>query len=134
MRAAILVLAIIGAVVAFALGTCTGALFQGLGEAAKGTGDSEAATTAEETSGMFMALALLEAAVGLIGGVLAFHRFGTRAANVGGVVLIAAAVLSTHNTLQFFTSGVLFAIAGMLAVFAGRAPKEADLPVLEELE
>ena len=113
MRNAILVLSIIGVVFTFAIGACTGICLDSF---------SELADESSDEGGKLFLWAILEAIIGLVGGIMSFRKFGE--GRVGGIILLVAATLSIHNTMQFFTSGVLFAIAGILAIVSGGSKSE----------
>ncbi len=114
MKTAILVLSIIGTVLAFAVGACSGACMSGLGEMA---GDSSSIDMGTN----LVLWAILESILGLTGGIMAFRQFGED--KKGGIALLVAAAISIHNTMQFLTSGVLFAIAGILSLVASKKKK-----------
>ncbi len=119
MRTAILVLAIIGSVLAFAVGACTGACFSGIGDAAKELGNASAASEANEAGAGFLLVAMLQAILGIMGGIMSFGALGSgKKAKKGGIVILVAAATSITNTMVFFTAGLLHAIAGILALIA----------------
>ena len=72
MRVAILILAIVGSVVAFAVGACTGACMAGVGDAAQNLGAEGAAAEGAEAGAGFLMWALGQAILGLVGGIMAF--------------------------------------------------------------
>jgi len=135
MRTAVLVLSIIGVVLSFVVAACTGACFSGLGEMANSLGDYSTAQETASTGGAFFLWAIIEAGLGLIGGIYAYrnwqlseeinilNKIKMQKVKFGAILLIIAAIFSIHNTMQFFTSGVLFAIASLMTFIKGK-----DLP------
>ena len=114
MKIAILVLAIIGSVMTFGVGTCTGMVGSAAGEEEMGTN-------------MFM-FAIGQATLGLIGGISAYRKFDENKTKKGAYFLLGAAILSIHNTFQAFTSGLFFLIPAIMAFVAkpDSSEKSAD--------
>lgn len=135
----VLVLAIIGGFLSFAVGGCTAMMAEGVADFGDSVSDlqrsfddyGEAASTSRETAeirkqaGGFMLYGLLEAVLGIGGGVVAYRNYGSAATatiagrsfkvlSLAGASIAAAAVLSITNTFAFFTAGVLNTIASVL--------------------
>lgn len=120
MRTAILVLAIVGVVMSFGVGACTGVCMSGLGDLSSNLGDSESASEANELGASMFLWALLQAVIGLIGGIIGFKSFNVKKkARLSGILLLIAAAISIHNTMQFFTSGLFFLIPAILVFVSG---------------
>lgn len=136
MRTAILVLSIIGVVFSVAVGACTGACFSGLGDMSQSFGDYSTANQVNSAAGNYFLLALIQAGIGLFGGVYSYrnwqlpekinllNKISLLKVKFGALLLIVAALFSIHNTVEFFTAGVLFAVAALLTFIKGR---ESDM-------
>ena len=120
MRTAILVLVIIGVVMSFGVGSCTGVFMSGVGDMATHFGDSQTGSEANEMGASMFFWALFQAAIGLIGGIIAFKSFDVKKkARMAGILLLIAVALSIHNIFQFFTSGLLFLIPAIMVLVSG---------------
>lgn len=132
MKVAILILSIVGVVMSFAVGACTGMCMSGLGELSSELGDAATATEANEMGASMFLWAILQAAMGLAGGIIGFRNFEIKKkARLSGILLIIAALISLHNTMQFFTSGLLFLIPAIMVLVSGG---KGDVPVNQPAE
>lgn len=119
----ILVLTIVAAFLSFAVGGCTSIMGDAIAEFGDQIGED--ATEIRNQAGSFLLYGLLEAVLGLVGGVLAYRNYRSAATksiggrsfkilSLAGTSIAAAAILSITNTLAFFTAGILNTIAATL--------------------
>jgi len=125
-RTSVLVLGILGGVFSLMVGLCTGVCFSAVGDLGESVGDTETAAEANAAGGKFVLFGLIQAIVGIVGTVKAYRTFEEPdVKKVPVYYLGAAAFLSVFNTMQFFTSGLLFGVA-ILLIFIGGAKAPTD--------
>ena len=102
MKAAVLILGIIGSILAFAIGACSGMLMGGLGE--------------DEMGGNLLVFAFLQTILGLVFSIMAFNKMGKNLSPtiISKVGLLIAGGLSITNTMVFLTAGICHVIAAIL--------------------
>ena len=110
MKNAVLILAILGSILALALGACAGVCLSGLGEMAKDGGKG-----ADQGSQLLL-MAILQSVLGLVVGVMSYNKMskGGKTSLFEKLGLFVAGALSITNTFVFITGGVCHIIAGIL--------------------
>ena len=123
MRIGVLVLAILGSLIALALGACTGACVSTLGGVFGTTAEGMAA------GATLMMCGVIQSVLGLVGGVMVFRALGAGGkAKVGSILLFVGAAVSLipGSALPVLTGGTLHLIAGIMALVAkGGGPAAA---------
>jgi hypothetical protein len=144
-RMAIPILTLIAGFLSLFVGGCTGALSEGVAKFGENVsnlqsqyGSSEdAARIRREAAGVrsqgstFVMLGLLQAMLGVTGGIYAFQKYNStsdvaiagkrfKRLTLAGLVILVAAVISLHNCIGFITAGVLNGIAGVMVLLRAR--------------
>lgn len=123
MKTAVMVLAIIGSVLALAVGACSGVCMSGLGEMANDGGEGAS------KGGSLMLFGIIQAVLGLVVGIKASGKMGRNEvlSKFEKFGLLAAGALSISNTFTFITAGVCHFIAGgMAAMYKPEAANSED--------
>ena len=109
MKTGVLILAILGSVLALALGTCAGACLSSLGDIAK---DSDAT----DQGSQLLLLAIVQAVLGIVVGVMSFNKMskGVKTSLFEKLGFFVAGACSITNTFVFITGGACHIIAGIL--------------------
>jgi hypothetical protein len=144
-RTAILILTIIAGFFSLFVGGCTGAASEGIAQFGENVSDfqsqhgssGDAARIRGEAAGIrnqgstFVMLGLLQAVLGIAGGIYAHQRFSSTAEftiagrrfkrlTIAGTIILVAAVMSLHNCFGFITAGLMNGIAGVLVLLRVR--------------
>jgi hypothetical protein len=143
---AILVLTVIAGFFSVFVGGCTAAMHEGVAGIGEGISDieyeygstSDSARIRSEAEEMrtqgatFFMFGLLQAILGVSGGIYAFLKYNsTSEFTIGGMKIkrltvaslpiLIAAIMSIHNCVGFITSGVMNGVAGMIALMRARS-------------
>lgn len=110
MKTGVLILGIIGSILAFAIGACSGMLLGGLGGLADDGGE------AAEMGGNLFLFALAQTILGLVFSIMAYNSMnkGQSVKIVPKVGLLIASGLSIPNTMVFLTAGICHLVAAVL--------------------
>ena len=110
MKTGVLILAILGSVLALALGACSGACLSGLGDMAKDGGEGT------EKGAQLLMMAILQAVLGIVVGVMSYNKMskGVKTSLFEKLGLFVAGAFSITNTFVFITGGACHIIAGIL--------------------
>lgn len=120
MRTSVLILSILAAIIALSVGLCSGMCASGLGEWGSQLGDTASAAEARELSGQLTLMALVEFVMALVGGIMAYRSWQSRAkTRIGAVLLLIGAACSITNTFQALSSGILLLVAAILCFIGG---------------
>ena len=144
-RLAVLILTIIGGLFTLVTDGCTSAATEGVAKFGEnlskfdnqyGNGSDTArlnkqAEDIRKAGKSGMMLGLLQAVLGIAGGIVAFRRYDSRAQvtiagkqvkwlTLGGSAILVATVMSLHNICGGFTAGIMNLIAGGMALMRSR--------------
>ena len=112
MKIAVLLLAIIGSILAIALGACAGVCLSGLGDLADDGGKGA------EQGSMLLVYGIVQALLGLVVGIMAYNKMnkGIKLNLFEKLGLFVAGAFSITNTFVLVSGGACHIIAGIIVV------------------
>lgn len=143
---AVIVLTVLAGFFSIFIGGCTGAAAEGVASFGENMGEFQSkygshydsfktrreAEAIRKTGSGFVAMGLLQAVLGVAGGIYAFRKYNDPSTiqiagrtftrlMLAGVLILVAAALTITNLFAFITAGVMNAIAGLLTILQAKS-------------